>query len=306
MASAQIQVGEVDKTIATEGMVLLMSKRRIAAKSIVDIVLPIYGEWALAEMTIDALAEATEGLNEGYRLYVLDNGTPEWEDEQGNVIDPESQSKAIKDKLRTQDRFYRQAENIGYPGAMNFLAAKGASPLLLILTADVVMQPWTITRMVKTMDDPTIGIVSPKLVFPDGSPHGPADTIQHAGMAFNIKGDPFHIFSGWSRDHPKANVTCDVAAVTGACFLTRRKLWVQIGGFNTDYGMGTYEDIEYCFQMRGLENRIVYLPEAWGYHHVGGSISQGAGKQGFNLTLNRIMFRGRWAKALAWDEWMRW
>lgn len=284
-----------------------MSKRRKRGFGLLDIILPVYGEWALAEQAVAAVPAACEGLNEGYRLFVLDNGTPDWQDEAGNTISAEEQAKAIKELLRArQDRFFRVSENIGYPGAMNYLASKGQNALLCVLTADVVMQPKSITRMVKVLDDPTIGVVGPKLVFPDGSPHGPPETIQHAGLAFNIKGDPIHIFIGWDKDHPKANIGCDVAAVTGACFMTRRSLWVQIGGFNTDYGAGTFEDIEYCFAARHFERRVVYEPAAWGYHFVGGSIRQGAGKDGFNLTLNKTMFRGRWAQSLAWDEWQRW
>jgi GT2 family glycosyltransferase len=75
---------------------------------------------------------------------------------------------------------------------------------------------------------------------------------------------------------------------------------------NTIYGTGTYEDVEYCFTVRQLGKHVLYVPTAWGYHFVGGSIRQGAGPRGFNLSMNRMMFRGRWAGMLSWDEWQRW
>lgn len=273
---------------------------------LLDIAMPIYGEWSLAEKALQAIPAAAEGLNDDYRVTVVDNGTPEWTDEHGNVIDPKDQATAIRDILGRGDKFFRLRENAGYPGGMNAAVNRGQAPLILLLTADVVLQPGAITTLVKEMDNPDVGIAGPKLVFPQESPHGPPETIQHAGINFNIKGDPIHTFIGWSKDHPKVNEKVQVPAVTGACFITRRKLWNQIGGFNEIYGAGTYEDMEYCFAVRNLGKHVVYVPEAWGYHFVGGSIKQGAGKQGFNLPMNRTQFRGRWAGMLSWDEWTRW
>lgn len=285
-----------------------MSKKKSRTRGfgLVDICIPIFGEWSLAEDCIAAIPQAAEGLNDKYRITVVDNGTPPWTDESGETLTPEEQSQGVRDMLATDDRFMRLKENIGYPGGVNAAVNRGQAPLILVLTADVVLQPKAITRMVKEMDDKEIGVVGPKLVFPPESPHGPPETIQHAGIAFNIKGAPFHIFIGWSKDHPKANERVAVSAVTGACFITRRSLWNEIGGLNEMYGAGTFEDMEYCFAARHLEQKVIYLPEAWGYHFVGGSMKQGAGKQGFNLSLNKTMFRGRWAGMLSWDEWRRW
>lgn len=277
------------------------------ATFLLDILIPIFGEWDLAEKALAAIPEACEGLNDNYRITVLDNGTPSWTDNDGNEIDPRDQANGVKDLLRPEDRFIRVEQNMGYPGGLNYLVAHSTgAPLMLILTSDVELQAKAIFYMVKVMDDPSVGMVGPKLVFPPGSPHGPAETIQHAGVAFSIKGDPFHILIGWPKDHPKANFACDVGAVTGACFVTRRRLWLDIGGLKPEYGAGTYEDMEYCFEVRERELRIVYFPDAWGYHYVGGSIKQGANPNGFNLAMNRMIFRGRWAHRLAWDEWRRW
>lgn len=281
------------------------SKKGVKGFALVDICMPIYGEWALAEQALAAVPAAAEGLREGYRIIVVDNGTPDWTDKDGNVIEAKDQAEGIKDLLRVEDRFYRVNENLGYPGGVNYAVTRGQSPLVLVLTADVILQPGAITKMVRDLDDPKIGMVAPKLVFPEGTRSGPAETIQSAGMAFDIKGDPFHIFIAWSKDHPKANKRCTVGAATGACFMVRRSIWTDIGGMNEEYGGGSYEDMEFCFELRRRNYSILYEPEAWGYHHVGGSISHGA-NQGFNLQMNRLKFRGRWASMLAWDEWERW
>ncbi|NGX44873.1 MAG: hypothetical protein K940chlam2_00013 [Chlamydiae bacterium] len=283
-------------------------RKQLKAKKngLLDIAMSVYGEWDMAIKAVEHVPAALEGMNEQYRMIVVDNGTPEFitgpEGEQQSSVSPVQQAQAIRSTLRQQDSFFRLEENTGYPGGMNTAVSKGANPLILILTADVYLDPDAITKMVREMDDPSVGVVAPMLLFPlDESPHGPPGGVQSAGIAFDIRGDPFHIFIGWTPEHPKVNKKRDMQAVTGACFMTRRSLWQQIGGFWPGYGAGTFEDMEYCFAVRQLGSRILFAPEARGSHYVGGSIVKGAGKSGFPLTHNAATFKGRWVNTLVWD-----
>ncbi len=277
-------------------------------KALIDIIMPVYGEWIMLEQAIRSIEPACLGLEGGYRIIVVDNATPVWNDTDGNVVEAKEQSRAIRELLRPQDAFLRLEENVGYPGAVNHALSKSSSPLVLVWTADVQMTPGSITEMVRVMDDPDVGVVGPKLLFPtDESPHGPPGSIQHAGISFNIEGHPFHVYMGWPANHPRANVQQSMAAVTGALLLTRRAIFAETGGFFTGYGGGTFEDMDLCFTVTQMMGKLVmYCPTAWGYHYVGGSMKKGANPGGFNLPLNSTIFRGRWAGALAWDEWRYW
>jgi GT2 family glycosyltransferase len=238
---------------------------------------------------------------------VLDNGTPTWvSNEDNSETTPEEMAEPVMELLRpNHDLFFRVDQNIGYPSGINECVKQGTSPLILILTADVFLEPSAIASMVAVMDNPDVGVVGPKLLFPleIESPHGPGGTIQHAGLAFGIQGKPYHVFIGWTPDHPKVNIRRDMAAVTGACFMTRRNLWNEVGGFDPRYGLGTFEDIDYCFAIRSAGKQVIYEPTAVGYHLVSGAKLQGANQTGFNLPMNETIFRGKWAHMLAWDEW---
>ena len=269
--------------------------------------MPIFGEFDLALTALQRVEAAASPLPpDQYRLIVLDNGTPGWvSDEDQTEITPQAMAGPIRDLLRpNHDRFIRREDNTGYPGGVNECVNAGRSPLILILTADVFLEPQAIQNMVVAMDNPEVGVVGTKLIFPTEieSPHGPGGKVQHAGLAFGISGKPYHIFIGWSPDNKRVNVRRDVAAVTGACFMTRRNLWNQIGGFDLRYGLGTFEDVDYCFAIRSLGKKVMYEPTAVGYHLVSGAALRGANK-GFNIPMNETIFRGKWAHMLAWDEW---
>lgn len=282
-------------------------KEKIQKSHLIDIVMPIYGEFGLAEKATGCIKAAVEPLEDSdYRVILLDNGTPPWVAADGDKrIEPNQMAEPVKGLLRPQDNLFRVEQNMGYPGGVNFCVSKGRSPLICVLTTDVFLEPGAIHTMVRAMDDSNVGIVGIKLLFPLDmeSPHGPGGTIQHAGLAFDIRGKPYHPFIGWSADHAKVNHRREMAAVTGACFITRRNLWDQVGGFDQRYGLGTFEDIDYCFAVRSTGKRIIYEPAAVGYHLVSGARLQGANQSGFNIPMNETIFRGKWAHALAWDEW---
>jgi GT2 family glycosyltransferase len=274
---------------------------------LIDVLMPVFGEWVLAEKAYQSIAPAMEGVGEEYRVHIMDNGTPEWLNQQGQSVSAVQQALGLRQKMRPQDTFHRVEKNLGYPGGVNELAKRGRAPLILIWTSDVVMTPGSIVPLVRAMDDPSVGLVGAKFLFPlDESPHGPAGKVQHAGLEININGEPIHQFIGWSSDNPRVNRRCEVPAVTGALFMTRRNLWEKFGGMDPAYGLGTYEDVDYAFKVRESGSKVLYEPAAWGYHYVGGSIKKGAGRQGFNLPLNATVFRGRWAQRLGWTEWKRW
>ncbi len=275
--------------------------------NLVDVLMPVYGEWILAEKAYASIAPAFQGVGEPYRVVVVDNGTPDFTDPSGQVIAAAQQAQGFRALMRPQDIFIRLDKNIGYGGALNVAASKGAAPLILVYTADVVMDPASLQHVVKDMDEPGIGVVGVKLVFPTGeSPHGPPGKVQHAGIAFNIRGDPFHVFISWSPDNPRVNRRREMAAVTGALFITRRSLWNAYRGMDPIFGAGTYEDMDYCFKVREGGSRILFDPAAVGTHFVGGSIVKGAGKQGFNLMMNSMAFKSRWQQRLLWDEFRYW
>ncbi len=277
------------------------------SKPLIDIILPVYGEWALAQEAIKSIEVGTQGLSDKYRLIVVDNGTPAFTTNDGITITPEAQAKDLKELLRTQDAFVRLEDNRGFPGGVNEGVKRGKAPLVMILSSDIVLIEGAIAAMVREMDDPSVGMLGIKLLFPEPeSKFGPPGTIQHAGHSINIAGQVTHIFIGWSRKHPKVNKRREMVSVTGAVFMTRRALWNKIGGLSEDYGKGTYEDIDYCFNVHAHGQKVVYTPYAEAYHMVGGSINHGAEKEGFNLSVNEQIFKGRWINQLAWDAWRYW
>ena len=105
--------------------------------------------------------------------------------------------------------------------------------------------------------DQGIGILGPKLLYPDG-------TIQSAGT-YRAGGAHQSWFDHYYRlmpsDHPPANVTREVLAVTGACMYVKRSVLDAIGPLDPGFAMA-FEDVDYCLRGRQKGFEIVYCPDA--------------------------------------------
>jgi len=58
-----------------------------------------------------------------------------------------------------------------------------------------------------------------------------------------------------------------VGAVTGACLVTHRALWEELGGLDEQCLPVAFNDIDYCVRVRDAGHRILFTPHAVLFHH---------------------------------------
>ena len=266
--------------------------------TLLDIIIPVMNRFDLLEKCIQSISSAANEIK--YNLILVDNASEK---------DKADQFYASLDKAIV----IRNKENMGFPRACNQGASRKYSPLILFLNSDVILETNAIFNLVKTMDNPTIGVAGMKLLFPDeeqiydakiNSNIRPAQKVQHVGMFCNLHGDFFHAYIGWSADNPKVLAIKDAYAVTGAALITRRNIWNKAGGFYEGYGIGTYEDIDFCLTVRDMGYNIVIEQTAVGTHYVGATAEQH--KISYPLQYNRLIFLQRWANRLNYTSHIAW
>ena len=119
--------------------------------------------------------------------------------------------------------------------------------------------------------------------------------IDHAGVSF-ASGVPRHHLRG-EREAPEAPYS-EYLAVTGACLLMRRDLFLEVGGFDESYRTG-FEDVDLCLRLRALGYRH-YVANAARIFHKRGSSAQRNEHQESNVRT----FYSRWGKLMTrFEEW---
>ncbi|MEY2493763.1 MAG: hypothetical protein QOJ45_255 [Verrucomicrobiota bacterium] len=161
---------------------------------------------------------------------------------------------------------------VSYDKPFNFsdkcnLGAEASSGKRLIFFNDDVepAQPDWIQNVIEPLENPEVGAVAPKLLYPTGK-------IQHAGLVMGVRGlagTAFHERDAESTEHFNlAQSLRDVAALSAACLAMRREDFFRLRGFDALNTPIAHSDIDLCFKIREAGLRCVYTPYAT-LNHVG-------------------------------------
>ena len=166
---------------------------------------------------------------------------------------------------------------IRYAGAFNFSAINnfsvsrldGGYSHYLFCNNDIeaIKLGW-LDRMLELGQQPSVGIVGAKLLYPDRK------TIQHAGVCVGAYGCAEHYGKFLSPPENSGEAgflevltsTHEVAAVTAACLLIRKDVFEQIAGFDEALAVG-FGDVDLCLRVGERGYRVLYCPHAELLHH---------------------------------------
>ena len=161
----------------------------------------------------------------------------------------------------------RPGQGFSFSYLMNEAVRRASTDYVLLLNDDTeVLTPEWLSSMVGHAELPGVGAAGALLRYQDGK-------VQHAGIVHGVDGLCDHAFKLTRRgDHGYLSyiaMTRNCAAVTAACLLTPRSLFLEVGGFDEQRFPVAYNDPDYCYRLRERGYRIVYTPNAELLHHEG-------------------------------------
>jgi GT2 family glycosyltransferase/glycosyltransferase involved in cell wall biosynthesis len=226
----------------------------------VSIVIPTRDQFPLLERCISRLFELTEYPD--YEVLIVDNGSTD--------SDACNYLEGIRKLGDTRLRVLMYDHPFNY-SAMNNLAAREATgSLLLLLNNDTaVLHPDWLAEMVALIQQPNVGMVGARLLYPDG-------TLQHAGVILGLAGPAEHPYIGWPNEQTaplhRTHALQRYSAVTAACALLPRDLYLELGGMDELAFKVSYNDVDLCLKIGEHSLRILWTPYATLLHE--GSASQ--------------------------------
>ncbi|MGH9047879.1 MAG: glycosyltransferase family 2 protein [Acidimicrobiales bacterium] len=164
--------------------------------------------------------------------------------------------------------------NIGYgAGANRGLAAIDRGDHVLVCNPDLVVHAGALEPLVAALDDhPRWAIVGPRILTPEGVAYpsarlfpAPWVAAGHALLGTLFPRNPFT--RRYRTPHLQDRPT-EVDWVSGACFLARRGVLDELGGFDESYFMFA-EDMDLCWRAGEAGWKIGFEPVAIVTHHEG-------------------------------------
>ena len=178
-------------------------------------------------------------------------------------------------------------ENLGFAKGCNQGIEEASGGYILLLNNDTIVTEGWLKRMIECAEsDSRIGIVGPMTNFISGpqrdkkANYSSLEEVHGYATSFYQKnrGDWF--------DYPR---------ITGFCMLIKREVLEKIGGFDERFGIGCYEDDDYCFRVYRAGYRAVICGDVF-VHHFGSKTLEDIGVDNMVLLRNnnRSIFLDKW------------
>jgi GT2 family glycosyltransferase len=196
-------------------------------------------------------------------------------------------------------RIIRNVQNLGFAAANNQGLAQAQGEFLLLLNSDTIVMPRSLDKMCEAAElNHNIGVVAPKLIYPDGSlqmSYGPLPTLLGVFCSFfdikclippsmrqrlgrsrwtKLLGKTTSNYLEWfSGEEPTTKILNRNLLATGACLLIRRQCLEEVGLLDPNIFMYC-DDADYCERVHHSGWKILYLAEAAVIHIKGGTAGQ--------------------------------
>jgi GT2 family glycosyltransferase len=260
-----------------------------AKPPLVSLIIPTRNGLKLLKQCLDSILEQTTYPN--YEILIVDNGSDD------------SSALEYLQALSSNPlvRVIRDDRPFNYSALNNRAVLQARGDIIGLINNDVqVITPDWLAEMVSHVLRPEVGVVGAKLRYTDGS-------LQHAGVVLGLGGVAGHVHRFLIEDEgkgylDKTGLIRSYSAVTAACLLVSKSLYLDLGGLNEIDLPVACNDVDFCIRVREAGLRIVWTPFAELYHHE--SASRGSDetpeKQARAKAENAYMLR-RWGRVLQTD-----
>lgn len=229
-----------------------------------------YNNISTIAKTLETLFGETKDID--FKLYVLDNGSSDGT--------PEFIEKNYPDVT-----VIRSGKNVGFGAGHNIIINQVESKYHAVINPDIVLTQNAVKKMADFMDEnPDIGLLSPRICFPDGRDQILGKRNPHLKylVASRLRGDePSKLLREYAMLDCDLSKPTEIENATGCFMFIRTDILKSIGGFDDGFFM-YFEDADLARRINEV-SKCVYYPDAV-VNHVWGRDS----KRNFKLMLVHI------------------
>ncbi|HMV17513.1 MAG TPA: glycosyltransferase [Zoogloea sp.] len=236
---------------------------RWAESPLVSIIIPTRDKVEYLRPFIESLEERTR--YRPYELIIVDNDS----------VDPDTLDylAALAGRhARVRTRILRQPGEFSWSACANAGAAVAEGDFLLFLDNDlhIVQDDW-LDRLVAIAQRPEVGIVAPRLTYPETAKVQQGVWI--LGM-HGTTGNPWDNQLGLTDPGYMGRALCDqnVSAASGSALLVKRAVLTSLNGFDAERFPLLYGALDLCLRATAQGHKIVWTPYAALVHYAGASV----------------------------------
>lgn len=178
--------------------------------------------------------------------------------------------------------------NIGFGPANNLAISQATGEFIALLNPDIVVTEGWLPPLLSALDDRAVFVAAPPLLSAEGR-------VDEAGQVMFADGGSDAIGGPqWPNDYEQMMFSRDVDYASAACWLMRRSVFLELGGFDPAYAPAYFEDPDLAFtaRARGLVSRLVIDRPVVHVHAVASESRVALAER------SRKVFQSKWAEVL--------
>lgn len=225
----------------------------------VSMIIPTRNNHRLLKQCIESVIQKTSYTN--FEIIVVDNGSDD------------AATLAYLRSLASQPtiRIIRDNDTFNYSSLNNHAVELAQGEFILLLNDDIeVIKHHWLEEMLAYAQQDHVGVVGAKLYYPNY-------TIQHAGVVL-VGSIARHVHKGLASHElgycSRAQLAQSFTAVTAACLLVRKSVYVALNGLNAEQLTIGWNDIDFCLRVQEAGYENIWTPHAQLLHHESASRGQ--------------------------------
>ena len=240
---------------------------------LVSVIVLTYNNWRYSKACLFAVRHWSDYPN--LEIIVVDNASTD--DTRAGLSILAQQDERIRVILNDTNLGFAAGNNVG------LRAARGE--YVILLNNDTVVTRGWVRDLIRPMQrDPAIGLVGP--------------LTNNIGNEQKVKPGyrSVQAMPDWARHFVRGRLRHTFAADNLAffCVAIRRAVLDEVGLLDEAYGIGFFEDDDYCRRARRANHRLVIADDVFVHHHLSVSFDALGATAAEQMTRNRAIFEERW------------
>ncbi len=242
----------------------------------VSIVVVTYNNLDLTKLCLASIDSYTTGVR--YEIIVVDNASA---DETPKYLEDFAKNRKDVKLILNQD-------NLGFSKANNQGLNLATGDYLVVLNNDtVVTRGWASGLIRHCRKDPTIGLI------------GPVTNNIGNEAKINIEYQSLDEMPGKAREYTLAHLgeSFDIHTLAFFCVMITRGAYEKIGGLDEAFGLGFFEDDDYCRRIEQAGLRLVCADDVFVHHNLSASFNKLGEERKRELFLrNKTIYEAKWGQ----------
>jgi len=241
---------------------------------LVSILIITYNSASYIRPCLDSLLGSTSWPN--YEVVLVDNASSD-------------ESVAVLKEYAQRDsrlRVFLQDKNLGFAGGNNCAAREANGEYLIFLNIDTMVTSGWIGRLIRHFErDPSVGLLCPVTNF--------AGNEVKINVNYTSRREMDQFARYLAAERAGENIEIPVAPLY--CAMMSHSLWNRIGGMDTRYEIGMFEDDDLSLRVREAGLKICAAEDCFIHHFGQGAFSKLDG-EAYNriFEANRRKFEEKW------------